>query len=47
MKLMIGFTKFQEVFNDIRNADFKPNSVTGVPEISPAVWYILLRAIDR
>uniref|UniRef100_A0A8R1Y0Y6 NEDD8-activating enzyme E1 regulatory subunit n=1 Tax=Onchocerca volvulus TaxID=6282 RepID=A0A8R1Y0Y6_ONCVO len=40
-------SSLEEVFNDIRNADFEPNSVTGVPEISPAVWYILLRAIDR
>ncbi|VBB26080.1 unnamed protein product, partial [Acanthocheilonema viteae] len=40
-------SSLEEVFNDIRNADLTPNSVTGVPEISPAVWYILLRAIDR
>ncbi|MCP9258808.1 NEDD8-activating enzyme E1 regulatory subunit [Dirofilaria immitis] len=39
--------KIVEILNDIRNASFEPNSVTGVPEISPAVWYILLRAIDR
>uniref|UniRef100_A0A0R3S4W7 NEDD8-activating enzyme E1 regulatory subunit n=1 Tax=Elaeophora elaphi TaxID=1147741 RepID=A0A0R3S4W7_9BILA len=40
-------SSLEEVFNDIRNADLTPNSITGVPEISPAVWYILLRAIDR
>ncbi|CAG9533545.1 unnamed protein product [Cercopithifilaria johnstoni] len=40
-------SSLEEVFNDIRNADLAPHSVTGVPEISPAVWYILLRAIDR
>lgn len=47
MKLMFDLKIFKKVFNDIRNADLTPNSVTGVPEISPAVWYILLRAIDR
>ncbi|EFO21305.1 hypothetical protein LOAG_07183 [Loa loa] len=40
-------SSLEEVFNGIRNANFEPNSITGVPEISPAVWYILLRAIDR
>lgn len=37
----------EEVFNDVRNAILEPNAITGVPQIPLAVWYILLRAIDR
>ncbi|VIO90515.1 ThiF family protein [Brugia malayi] len=40
-------SSLKEVFDDIRNANFAPSPITGVPQIPPAVWYILLRAIDR
>ncbi|EJW78557.1 ThiF family protein [Wuchereria bancrofti] len=40
-------SSLKEVFDDIRNADFAPSPITGVPQIPPAVWYVLLRAIDR
>uniref|UniRef100_A0A915Q0N9 NEDD8-activating enzyme E1 regulatory subunit n=1 Tax=Setaria digitata TaxID=48799 RepID=A0A915Q0N9_9BILA len=40
-------SSLEEVFNDVRNADFEPNSITGIPKIPPGIWYILLRAIDR
>ncbi|VDK46465.1 unnamed protein product [Anisakis simplex] len=40
-------SKLENILCDIRNADLTPNPITGVPQIPPAIWYILLRAVDR
>ncbi|VDK51840.1 unnamed protein product [Gongylonema pulchrum] len=32
-------SSLEDIFCDIRNADLTPNTVTGVPQIPPAVWF--------
>ncbi|MFH4977271.1 hypothetical protein AB6A40_003980 [Gnathostoma spinigerum] len=40
-------SKLEEILQDVRNADITPNSLSGVYRIHPALWYILIRAVDR
>ncbi|KHN86272.1 Nedd8-activating enzyme E1 regulatory subunit [Toxocara canis] len=40
-------SQLEDVLADVRNADLTPNPATGVAVIPPAIWYVLLRAVDR
>uniref|UniRef100_A0A0M3I2N8 NEDD8-activating enzyme E1 regulatory subunit n=1 Tax=Ascaris lumbricoides TaxID=6252 RepID=A0A0M3I2N8_ASCLU len=40
-------SQLENIIADVRDAELTPHPSTGVVQIPPAVWYILLRAVDR
>lgn len=37
----------ESIFDAVRNADLTPHPISGIIHIHPAIWYLLMRAVDR